>query len=202
MNNAGILRDKAFHNMTAEMFDAVIAVHARGTFCVTQPAYVRMREQGYGRIVTTSSPAGLYGNFGQVNYSLAKMGLVGIARTIATEGARFNIKANVLSPSALTRMTEGLTGDMGEYLKPELVAPVVAWLCHEDCPVTGEVFAVGGGRVGGSWWPRRAATATSALTPEDVVEHAAEILDESDLTIPASVADAGQLTAAGLPARS
>ena len=115
---------------------------------MTQPAFVRMREQGYGRVVTTSSSAGLYGNFGQVNYSTAKMGLIGMARTIATEGARFNIKANAVAPNAFTRMTENLiAGSAADRLRPDLVSPVVAWLCHEDCPVTGEVFQVGAGRV-------------------------------------------------------
>ncbi len=192
--NAGILRDKAFHNMTAEMFDHVTAVHTRGSFHILQPAYVYMREHGYGRVVTTSSSAGLYGNFGQVNYSTAKMGLIGMARTIATEGARFNIKANVLAPGAYTRMTEGLIPETSaERLRPNLVSPVVAWLCHEDCPVTGQVFQVGGGRVARVFVAETKGYWNTAMTPEDVVANLDTINDETDYIVPASVADAGTL---------
>jgi NAD(P)-dependent dehydrogenase (short-subunit alcohol dehydrogenase family) len=195
--NAGILRDKAFHNMTPEMFDHVMDVHLRGAFFVTQPAFVHMRERGYGRVVTTSSSAGLYGNFGQVNYSTAKMGLVGMARTIATEGARFNIKANAVAPNAFTRMTENLiTGSAAERLKPDLVAPVVAWLCHEDCPVTGQVFQVGSGRVARVFVAETTGYWNAELTPEDVVANFDTIMDESGYSVPASVADAGALMAA------
>jgi NAD(P)-dependent dehydrogenase (short-subunit alcohol dehydrogenase family) len=192
--NAGILRDKAFHNMTPEMFDHVMDVHIRGAFFVTQPAYVHMRERGYGRVVTTSSSAGLYGNFGQVNYSTAKMGLIGMARTIATEGARFNIKANTVAPGAYTRMTEGLIPEKAaERLKPDLVSPVVAWLCHEDCPVTGQVFQVGGGRVARVFVAETKGYWNTAMTPEDVVANFDTITDETDFIVPASVADAGTL---------
>jgi NAD(P)-dependent dehydrogenase (short-subunit alcohol dehydrogenase family) len=195
--NAGILRDKAFHNMTPEMFDHVMDVHLRGAFFVTQPAFVHMRERGYGRIVTTSSSAGLYGNFGQVNYSTAKMGLVGMARTIATEGARFNIKANALAPNAFTRMTENLIPETaGARLKPDLVAPVVAWLCHEDCPVTGQVFQVGSGRVARVFVAETPGYWNPALTPEDVVANFDVIMDESGYAVPANVGDAAKLMAA------
>ena len=195
--NAGILRDKAFHNMTSEMFDHVMDVHLRGSFHVLQPAFVHMRERGYGRVVTTSSSAGLYGNFGQVNYSTAKMGLVGMARTIATEGARFNIKANAVAPNAFTRMTENLiTGSAAERLKPDLVSPVVAWLCHEDCPVTGQVFQVGSGRVARVFVAETTGYWNEALTPEDVAANFDTMMDESGYSVPASVADAGKLMAA------
>ena len=197
VNNAGILRDKAFHNMTPEMFDHVFDVHIRGAFFVTQPAFMRMREQGYGRVVTTSSSSGLYGNFGQVNYSTAKMGLVGMARTIAIEGARFNIKANAVAPNAFTRMTENLmSADAGERLRPDLVSPVVAWLCHEDCPVSGEVFQVGSGRVARVMVAETPGYVNSALTIEDVVENFDTIMDESGYSVPASVADAAKLMSA------
>jgi NAD(P)-dependent dehydrogenase (short-subunit alcohol dehydrogenase family) len=100
INNAGILRDVTLHRMTAEQFESVIAVHLLGAFYVTQPAFVHMRERGYGRIVLTTSAAGLYGNFGQVNYSAAKMGLVGMAKSISLEGAKYDIRANVVAPVA------------------------------------------------------------------------------------------------------
>src|SRR5690606_22118780 len=111
--------------------------HLRGAFFVTRPAYARMRDQGFGRIVVTTSAAGLYGNFGQLNYAAAKMGLVGMARTWAAEGERFGITANAIAPGARTRMTEAVIGDKADAMAPELVAPVVAWLCHESCPLSG-----------------------------------------------------------------
>ena len=147
INNAGILRDKAFHNMDADLFDPVIAVHLRGAFNVTQPAWKIMREQGYGRIVSTSSAAGIFGNFGQANYGAAKMGLVGFTRVLANEGRKYNIKANAIAPIAKTRMTEELLGAFGDKLAAEEVTPTVCYLAHEDCPVTGEIYSVAGGSV-------------------------------------------------------
>ncbi|MEN9823117.1 MAG: hypothetical protein RLZ04_1543, partial [Actinomycetota bacterium] len=132
INNAGILRDKAFHNMEPDLLNPVIDVHLKGAFNVTQPAWVVMREQGYGRIVSTSSAAGIFGNFGQTNYGAAKMGLVGFTRVLAVEGAKYNIKANAIAPLALTRMTENLMGALGDKLDPALVSPLVAYLAHED----------------------------------------------------------------------
>src|SRR5687768_2499926 len=135
INNAGILRDKAFHNMTPDLLDPVLDVHLRGAFNVTRPAWKTMREQGYGRVVNTASAAGILGNFGQTNYGAAKMGLVGFTRVLAVEGAKYNIKANAIAPIAKTRMTEELLGPMADKLAPELVTPVVAWLVSEECPV-------------------------------------------------------------------
>ena len=134
VNNAGILRDKSFHNMTPDLVDPVIDVHLRGAFYVTQPAWVHMREQQYGRVIVTASSAGIYGNFGQANYGAAKMGLVGLAHVLAQEGERYNIKANAIAPVAGTRMTREIFGDLADKLDPALVSPVVAWLAHEDCP--------------------------------------------------------------------
>jgi NAD(P)-dependent dehydrogenase (short-subunit alcohol dehydrogenase family) len=196
VNNAGILQDKAFHNMTPEMFDAVVAVHLAGTFYVTKPAYVHMREQRYGRIVVTTSGAGTYGNFGQTNYSSAKMAVVGFARTVSTEGARYNIKANVISPAALSRMTESLMSESaGRALPPHLVSPAVAWLCHEDCPVAGEIIAASGGRVARVFVGETPGFAKLDLTIEDVAEHFDQIMDVSGYVIPADIADAGRLSA-------
>ena len=131
VNNAGILRDKSFHNLTPELLDPVINVHLYGTIWTTQPAFLRMREQGYGRIVNTSSAAGIFGNFGQTNYGAAKMGIIGFTRVLAQEGAKYNIKVNAIAPMARTRMTEELLGPVAEKLDPAMVAPVVAYLCHE-----------------------------------------------------------------------
>src|SRR5215470_10206548 len=145
VNSAGILRDKAFHNLEPDMLEAVLTVHLKGAFYVTRHAWKLMREQNYGRVVNTSSSAGILGNFGQTNYGAAKMGLVGFTRVLANEGAKYNIKANAIAPVARTRMTEDLLGPMVDKLDPGLVSPVAAWLAHEDCPVTGEVYSVAGG---------------------------------------------------------
>jgi NAD(P)-dependent dehydrogenase (short-subunit alcohol dehydrogenase family) len=196
VNNAGILQDKAFHNMTPEMFDAVVAVHLGGTFYVTKPAYVHMREQRYGRIVVTTSGAGTYGNFGQTNYSSAKMAVIGFARTVSTEGARYNIKANVISPAALSRMTESLMSESAaRALPPHLVSPAVAWLCHEDCPVAGEIIAASAGRVARVFIGETPGFAKLDLTIEDVAEHFDEIMDVSGYVIPADIAESGRLSA-------
>ncbi|MFI0355503.1 SDR family oxidoreductase [Actinomadura sp. 9N407] len=148
INNAGILRDKSFKNMAPQDFDQVIAVHLRGSFLVANAAWTHLREQGYGRIVNTSSPAGLFGNFGQANYSTAKMGLVGFTKTLAQEGKKYNIKANAIAPVAWTRMTEDLLpADFAEKLSVEQVTPLVAYLVHDSVEESGEVYTVGGGRV-------------------------------------------------------
>jgi NAD(P)-dependent dehydrogenase (short-subunit alcohol dehydrogenase family) len=147
INNAGILRDKTFHNLTPDLLTAVIDVHLLGAFYVTQPAWLIMREKGYGRVINTSSNSGILGNFGQSNYGAAKMGLVGLTRVLANEGRKYNIKANAIAPVAKTRMTEELLGAFGDKLAAEEVTPTVCFLAHEDCPVTGEIYSVAGGSV-------------------------------------------------------
>jgi NAD(P)-dependent dehydrogenase (short-subunit alcohol dehydrogenase family) len=148
INNAGILRDRSIKNMTAAEYDAVIAVHLRGSFLVTSAAWPHLRENSYGRIVNTSSPAGLYGNFGQANYATAKMGLVGFTKTLAQEGAKYGIKANAIAPVAATRMTEDiLPPDFASKLGVEQVSPLVAYLVHESVQESGQVYTVGGGRI-------------------------------------------------------
>ena len=189
VNNAGILRDKSFHNMTPDLLNPVIDVHLKGAFHVTQPAYIRMREQGYGRIVNTTSPAGVFGNFGQTNYGAAKMGLVGFTRVLAVEGAKNNIKANAISPVAKTRMTEELLGPMADSLLPEHITPVVAWLAHEDCPVTGEVYSCGGGRVARIFIGVAPGYANKNLTVEDVRDNFELIRSEKDYIVPTSLGE-------------
>jgi NAD(P)-dependent dehydrogenase (short-subunit alcohol dehydrogenase family) len=147
VNNAGILRDKAFHKMDEAMIDAVIDVHLRGAFNVTQPAFRLMREQGYGRIISTSSASGLFGNFGQANYGAAKAGLAGFTRVLALEGAGHGIMVNAIAPIASTRMTEDLLGELAAKVSPETVSPIVAYLAHQDCSVNGNIYSVAGGRV-------------------------------------------------------
>ncbi len=147
VNNAGILRDKAFHKMDAAMVDAVVDVHLKGAFFVSMPAFRLMREQGYGRIISTTSASGLFGNFGQTNYGAAKAGLAGLTRVLAIEGAGKGVKANAIAPIANTRMTQDLLGELAERVQPETVSPLVAYLAHEDCAVNGNVYSVAGGRV-------------------------------------------------------
>ena len=147
VNNAGILRDKAFHKMDAAMIDAVIDVHLKGALYVTQPAFRLMREQGYGRIINTSSASGLFGNFGQANYGAAKAGLAGLTRVLALEGAGHGIKVNAIAPIASTRMTQDILGELQAKVSPESVSPMVAYLAHEECSVNGNVYSVAGGRI-------------------------------------------------------
>jgi NAD(P)-dependent dehydrogenase (short-subunit alcohol dehydrogenase family) len=147
VNNAGILRDKAFHKMDAAQIDQVLDVHLKGAFYVGQPAYRWMRAQGYGRIVNTSSASGLFGNFGQANYGAAKAGLAGLTRVLAIEGAEHDIKVNAIAPIAATRMTEGILGEFAFNAAPEFVSPLVAYLTSEECSVNGHVYSVAGGRI-------------------------------------------------------
>ena len=146
INNAGILRDRSLAKMAPEEWQAVLSVHLNAAYNVTRPAFLKMRENSYGRIILTTSAAGLYGNFGQTNYSAAKMGLVGFANTLKMEGERANIKVNVIAPIATTRPTEDiLPPDMQEKLAPEFVAPLTLYLASEQCPVTGSIYNAGMG---------------------------------------------------------
>ena len=155
-----------------------------------------MREQGYGRIVSTSSAAGIFGNFGQANYGAAKMGLVGFTRVLAVEGAKYNVKANALAPLAYTRMTENLLGNLGERLDPSFVSPIVAYLAHEECPVSGEVYSVGGGRVARVFIAESQGYFNPTLTLEDVRDNFDTIRSEVDYKVPANI---GEETAMYLP---
>lgn len=184
VNNAGILRDKSFANMTPEVWDPVIDVHLRGAVCVTRAAWPHLRDQAYGRVISTSSAAGIFGNFGQANYGAAKMGLVGLTRVLAQEGAKYNIKANAIAPVARTRMTETLLGPMADKLDPALVSPVVAWLAHEDCPVTGEIYSVGGGRVARIFIGVTPGIFKRDLTVEDIRDHFDQIRSQEGYTVP------------------
>ncbi len=191
INNAGILRDRSFVKMDPENWQPVIAVHLNGAYNVTRPAFIRMKEQGYGRIVMTTSAAGLYGNFGQTNYSSAKMGLIGLMNALKLEGAKYNISVNAVAPVAASRLTaDVMPPDMAGQLLPDYVSGVVLYLCSDDCNKSGLIFNVGGG------YANRAAimTGTGARlsdgetipTPEDIrdnwekinsLENAREISD-------------------------
>ena len=190
INNAGILRDKTFHNTTPEFVDPVLDVHLKGAFNVTRPAWIHMREQGYGRVVNTTSGSGLFGNFGQANYAAAKMGLVGMARVLANEGKKYNIKANAIAPIAWTRMTAELMPGMEDKLKPERISPLVAYLAHEDCPVTGEVYTVAGGYVARVFiGVTNGIFEGENLTPEVVRDKFDQIRDETGYYVPESPGD-------------
>jgi NAD(P)-dependent dehydrogenase (short-subunit alcohol dehydrogenase family) len=152
VNNAGILRDKSFANTTEDLWDSVVAVHLRGTYCATHPVYCHMKERGVGGvIINTSSTSGLNGNFGQCNYGAAKAGIFGLSRCLSIEGQKYGIRVNVLAPVALTRLTEDLPGfdeTRKAQLDPRLVAPLVVYLASDLAKeVTGRTFFVGGGRI-------------------------------------------------------
>lgn len=145
VNNAGILRDKSFAKMDLDDFDKVIAVHLTGSVNCTKAAWPYMVEQGYGRILMTTSASGIYGNFGQSNYGAAKSGLVGLMNVLAIEGAKKGIKVNSLAPTAFTQMTDGLiTEEAAAVLGPETVAPAAEFLVSPDAP-TGVILGAGGG---------------------------------------------------------
>ena len=153
VNNAGILRDKSFSNMTEDLWDPVVAVHLRGTYCVTHAIYNHMKERGAGGvIINTSSTSGLNGNFGQTNYGAAKAGIAGFSRCLAIEGKKYNIRVFVLAPVALTRLTEDLAGFDNEDLKarmnPAHVSPLITYLSSDLAKdMTGKTFYCGGGRI-------------------------------------------------------
>ncbi|MEV0144112.1 MULTISPECIES: SDR family oxidoreductase [unclassified Nonomuraea] len=187
VNNAGILRDRSFGKMSVEEFDAVLAVHVRGSYLVTRAAYPYMKEAGYGRVVNTSSPAGLFGNFGQANYSTAKMGLVGLTKTVGIEGARNGIKANAIAPVAWTRMTESLLpAEFEAKFTPERVSALVAYLVHDSCEVSGEVFTVGGGRVSRVIVAEGPGWRSDEITPEAVADNWGAIMAEQPYVLTAA----------------
>ena len=178
INNAGILRDKSFAKMELDDFQTVLDVHLMGSVNVTRAAWPIMREQNYGRVVVTTSPTGLYGNFGQANYGAAKLGLVGLMNTLKIEGVRNNIHTNTIAPVAATRMTENLmTGDALKALAPELVTPAVIYLCSEEAP-NGVVLQAQGGQFSVACIVENAGVDLGVeATAEDIGEHFERIAD-------------------------
>jgi NAD(P)-dependent dehydrogenase (short-subunit alcohol dehydrogenase family) len=194
--------------MTADRFESLLDVHLRGAFHVTRPAWKVMREQAYGRILNTTSAAGILGNAGMSNYGSAKTGLIGFTRVLAAEGADRNIKVNAVAPIAYTRMlthsidsaeqpadaaSQAVLDDLvNQYLKkldPALVAPVVAFLTHRDCLVSGEIYTVGAGHVSRFFIGRTKGFYSPELSVEDVRDHLDGIRDEAGYTVPGGPAD-------------
>lgn len=191
INNAGILRDVSFHKMSVEDWDLILKVHLYGSFAVTRAAWPILRDKGYGRLVMTTSAAGIYGNFGQANYSAAKLALVGLANTLTQEGRSKGIHVNTIAPIAGSRLTETvLPPELISSLKPEYVAPLIGWLCHEDCKETGGLFEVGAGYVAKLRWERTRGHSFKLgrpLAPEDVAARWERIGDFKDAEHPGSV---------------
>ncbi len=208
INNAGIVGDAPFEDMTADRLEPLIDVHLRGAFYVTRPAWAVMREHRYGRILNTCSAAGILGAERMSNYGAAKTGLIGFTRVLAAEGAAHDIKVNAIAPIAYTRMLahsidgaqqpddaaaravmDGLVGQYLRKLDPALVAPVAAFLTHRDCPVSGEIYTVGAGHVARFFIGRTRGFYSPALSVEDVRDHLDEIRDEAGYTVPGGPAD-------------
>lgn len=192
INNAGILRDRSFANMEIAEIEAVLDVHLKGAFYVSQPAFRIMKENGYGRFVFTASASGLFGNFGQANYGAAKLGLVGLSNVLAIEGEKYNIKSNAISPTARTRMTEDILGPFNELVDPNQVTPLVVYLCSEANEHTHEIFTAGGGRyarvfigTNEGWFAGQG----TVPTVEEVGSRLDEIRDISEYIIPSNIND-------------
>jgi NAD(P)-dependent dehydrogenase (short-subunit alcohol dehydrogenase family) len=182
VNNAGILRDRAFHNMSQADYDAVLDVHLRGAVSVTREAFIAMRAQGYGRIVNTCSTAGILGNFGQANYGSAKMGLYGLTRVLAIEGAPKGIKVNCIGPIAESRMTK-MDEARASVFTPERVSALVAYLCSEECELTGELLSAAGGRIARFFMALTPGWYSADVTAENVRDHLGEIMAEPGYSV-------------------
>ena len=199
VNNAGILRDKSFVNMTDADWDLVFAVHVKGAYYCTKAAWGHFREQKYGRVVLTSSASGIYGNFGQTNYSAAKLSLVGFGQTLALEGEKHNIRVNMIAPVAASRMTESLMPPVVlEKLKPECVSPLVVYLCTENIDVNGELFEVGAGAISRieSLRSKGLAMNPDEISVEAVAAAWNRINDMGDAQVVRSIGESTQLTLA------
>jgi NAD(P)-dependent dehydrogenase (short-subunit alcohol dehydrogenase family) len=177
IHSAGNVRPAPLREMTYADFDAVLDVHLRGAFHVVRPSFALMCDQGYGRIVLTSSIGGLYGNASVVNYGVSKAGMIGLSNIAAVEGAAFNVKSNLIVPGAVTRMAEGI--DITQYppMGPELVAPAVGWLAHEACSISGEMLVAIAGRLAKAYIAETPGVYQPAWSIAQVTEQMAQIRD-------------------------
>lgn len=189
VNNAGILRDKMFHNLTDDLLAPVLAVHIGGAFNVTRPAWRLMRAQGYGRVVNTTSASGLFGNVGQANYAAAKAGLLGLTRALAVEGRRQGIRVNAVAPAAATRMNADMLGDRVTELHPKHVAPVVAFLAHRECELNGQVLSAGGGHVSAVVLNVTLGITEQNLSAESIRDNLTRITDVAGAITPRHIGD-------------
>ncbi|MBX3211086.1 MAG: SDR family NAD(P)-dependent oxidoreductase [Labilithrix sp.] len=193
VNNAGILRDTSFKKLSDEDWDLIYRVHVRGSYKVTKAAWDHMQEAGFGRVIFTASAAGIYGNFGQANYAMAKLGLVGFSNTLAIEGKKKNVLVNTIAPIAGSRLTETiLPKNITDALKPEYVSPLVAWLAHESCEETGGLFEVGGGLYAKLRWERTEGKLFKLgreIKPEQIKKSWGVITDFGKSTHPANIND-------------
>jgi len=180
IHNAGNVRRAPLKEMSYEDFEAVLDVHLRGAFHVVRPAFPMMCDAGYGRIVSTSSIGGLYGNHEVANYAIAKAGVIGLSNVAAMEGAAHGVKSNVIVPAAVTRMAEGIDTSAYPPMGPDLVAPAVGWLAHETCSITGEVLIALAGRVARAVVAETPGVYRPSWTIEEVGEHIEAIRDTSD----------------------
>jgi NAD(P)-dependent dehydrogenase (short-subunit alcohol dehydrogenase family) len=186
IHNAGNIRRGSLKEMTYEDFDAVVDVHLRGAFHVVRPAFPVMCAGGYGRIVLTSSIGGLYGNHGVANYAAAKAGIIGLTNVVALEGVSEGVRCNAIVPAAVTRMADGLDTSAYPPMGPELVAPVVGWLAHESCSITGEILVALAGRIAKVVISETPGVYRPSWSIEDVADQMPAIRDAtSTITFPA-----------------
>ncbi|OBF27778.1 short-chain dehydrogenase [Mycobacterium sp. ACS1612] len=179
VHNAGNVLRASLKEMSYADFEAVVDVHLRGAFHVVRPAFPLMCDAGYGRIVLTSSIGGLYGNHDVANYAVAKAGVIGLSNVAALEGVAHGVKSNVIVPAAVTRMAEGIDTSAYPPMGPELVAPVVGWLAHESCSVTGEMFIALAGRVARAVVAETPGVYRPSWSIAEVGDHIAAIRDAS-----------------------
>ncbi|WP_153409371.1 SDR family NAD(P)-dependent oxidoreductase [Nocardia macrotermitis] len=180
VHNAGNVRYGSLTELSYEDFEAVLDVHLRGAFHVVRAAFPVMREAGYGRVVLTSSIGGIYGNKNVANYAVSKAGMIGLSNVVALEGAEFGITSNVIVPSALTRMAEGLDTSAYPDMSPDLVAPAVGYLAHESCSLTGELLVAIAGRVARAYIAETPGVYRPSWTVDEVADHVEEIRDTGD----------------------